>query len=122
MSGRKGRSGRKKVPSTIVNEILENDAQQLPAYFRKLGELALQGDKDVLIYLIDRHLGRPKQATDIKMESQVLIASADALEKVYQRLFTPIGKVKELKEGNGALQRETEGQAMAQDKNEGKKG
>jgi len=67
MAGKAGRSGRKKIPSTLIKEAIENDSQNLPSYFEKLAELAKSGDREALFYLIDRHLGKAKQtvSTDI---------------------------------------------------------
>ena len=45
---RKLGGGRKKLPATIIKEMLEKDAQNLPAYLAKLGEKALEGDKEAL--------------------------------------------------------------------------
>jgi len=65
MAGKVGRSGRKKVASTLVNEALERVDERIPELFNKLIEKGLQGDRECLIYLIDRRLGKPKQSTDI---------------------------------------------------------
>ena len=58
-------SGPQKSPSTLIKEAKEKDAKNLPYYFEKLSEVALKGDRESLVYLIDRHLGKPKQQTDI---------------------------------------------------------
>ena len=61
--GKKGRSGRKKSITTIVREAMDKNASHLPALFDKLLELALAGDREAAIYLLDRSLGKPKQDT-----------------------------------------------------------
>lgn len=77
MSGKRGRSGRPRKPSTLVNEGLERVDQRLPELFEKLIDRALEGDKDCLIYLIDRRLGRPHQSIDQRIKGQVEL-TADA--------------------------------------------
>jgi len=67
MAGKVGRSERKKVASTLVNEALERVDQHIPELFDKLIEKGLQGDRECLIYLIDRRLGKPKQSSDIDL-------------------------------------------------------
>jgi len=66
MAGKKGRSGRKKKPSTLVNEALDGIRQDLPELFKSLRDLAIDDkDREAAIYLIDRILGKPRQQTDI---------------------------------------------------------
>lgn len=66
--GRRPGAGPKRKPSNIIRDAIDNDAQNLPSYFLKLSEMALKGDKEALQYLIDRHLGKPKQSTDIDLK------------------------------------------------------
>lgn len=66
--GRRPGAGRKRTPSNIIRDAIDFDAQNLPKYFVKLSELALRGDKEALQYLIDRHLGKPKQQTDLDIK------------------------------------------------------
>ena len=68
MSGVKGRSGRRKKPSTLVNEALDAVRQDLPELFKSLRTMAVEsGDREAAIYLIDRILGRPKQQTELDL-------------------------------------------------------
>jgi len=68
MSGVKGRSGRKKKPSTLMNEAIDAVRQDLPELFKSLRALAVdKGDREAAIYLIDRILGRPKQQTELDL-------------------------------------------------------
>jgi len=66
--GRRPGAGRKRTPSHVMREAIDKDTQNLPSYFEKLSELALKGDKECLQYLIDRHLGKPKQQTDLELK------------------------------------------------------
>ena len=68
MAGKIGRSGRKKSLSTIMRQVMENDAYNLPLYFQKVSDLALKGDRESLLYLIDRHLGKPKATMELEGE------------------------------------------------------
>ena len=62
-------SGAKKKLSTLMREAIDCDRENLPAYFQKLSEKALQGDKEALIYLIDRHLGKSKVTVDSNIKA-----------------------------------------------------
>ena len=68
MAGKPGRSGRKKVVSTLMNEAMERVDEYIPELFNKLIEKGLQGDREALIYLIDRRMGKPKQQTDLDLK------------------------------------------------------
>ena len=59
------RGGRPKCLRTQLNEAMEIIDQELPAIVKQLVEKAKEGDREALIYLIDRRLGKPKQATEI---------------------------------------------------------
>jgi len=62
-------SGPKRKLSTLMRESIDQDRENLPAYFDKLSEIALRGDKEALIYLINRHLGSPKQSIDARVKA-----------------------------------------------------
>ncbi len=62
-------SGKKKLLNTLMKESIEQDRDNLPDYFNKLSEIALRGDKEALIYLINRHLGSPKQSIDARVKA-----------------------------------------------------
>jgi len=62
-------SGPKRKLSTLMKEAIDQDRANLPAYFDKLSEIALRGDKEALIYLINRHLGSPKQSIDARVKA-----------------------------------------------------
>ena len=71
MAGKVGRGGRKKVASTLINEALERVDERIPELFNKLIEKGLQGDRECLIYLIDRRLGKPRATADVNVEGSV---------------------------------------------------
>ena len=50
-----------------MNEAMAIIDQELPAIVLQLVEKAKEGDRDALIYLIDRRLGKPKQATELEV-------------------------------------------------------
>ena len=64
--GKKGVSGRRIKPSTLINRALESLDKRLPEIFEALVEQALDGDREAQIYLIDRRLGKPKQTQTIE--------------------------------------------------------
>jgi len=106
--GKKGRSGRKKTLSTIMREVMENDAQNLPLYFKKTSELALKGDRESLHYLIDRHLGKAKASLDIAGGEELGAGVMIKLIQLYaqKRKEYLEGNIKEIKEGDNAVQRQ----------------
>jgi len=59
--------GRPKSLTTQMNEAMAVIDQELPAIVRQLVEKAKEGDREALIYLIDRRLGKPKQATELEV-------------------------------------------------------
>lgn len=77
MSGVKGKSGRKKTPTRLVNEALALVDQRLPDIFNALIKRATEGDRDAQIYLIDRRLGRPKQETDLRVKGIIAFTAED---------------------------------------------
>jgi len=77
MSGVKGRSGRNKSPSTIINQALARCDRNFPEIFQVVVDKALQGDKECAIYLIDRRLGKPHQSIDQRIKAAVLVTADD---------------------------------------------
>lgn len=95
MSGVKGKSGRKKVPSKQIQEYLESNISRLPELLEALTNKALikisvvcpkcgeryeipgAGDKEAAIYIIDRHLGRPHQSQDLRVQTKILFTPDD---------------------------------------------
>ena len=59
--------GRPKSFTTQMNEAMAIIDQELPAIVLQLVEKAKEGDREALIYLIDRRLGKPKQATELEV-------------------------------------------------------
>ena len=80
MAGRKGRSGRKKSITALVNEALERVDECIPELFNKLIEKGLQGDRECLIYLIDRRLGKPKVISGYDEEDRDLLKAQTVVE------------------------------------------
>jgi hypothetical protein len=101
MAGKKGRSGRKKLPEREVKEAIEALRDDVPLLFEKLKIVALglpiecpeckheipgaRPDKDSLIYLIDRVLGRPKQELTATMKAAVVIMTPDDYERAIRQ-------------------------------------
>jgi len=95
MAGKKGRSGRRKEIGTLVAEAMNKVDQSLPDIFEKLIERALEGDKDCLIYLIDRRMGRPHQSIDQRIKGEInitadqIVAAIDGAKREYIDYIEP---------------------------------
>ena len=61
-------SGPQASPATLIKQAKEEDAKNLPKYFKILSQKALNGDRDCLFYMVDRQLGKAKQQTDIDLK------------------------------------------------------
>ena len=68
MSGVKGRSGRKGSYAKQLSKALGVIDRELPNLIEKLIDRATNGDREALIYLIDRRLGKPVQQTDMNLQ------------------------------------------------------
>lgn len=100
MSGKPGRSGAPKKPSTLVNEALAILDQHLPQIFQVLIQKAEGGDGNCAMYLVDRALGKPKQS--VGLDAKLAWGADDILKLIFearasqqQQLEQPL----ELKEG-----------------------
>jgi len=51
----------------MMNEAIDLIDQNLPTLFMKLIEKAHDGDREALIYLIDRRMGKPRQDTGLEI-------------------------------------------------------
>ena len=60
-----GVAGRKPKPSTLVKRALALVDKNLPDIFAALIQKAVEGDREAMIYLIDRRLGKPKAEIDL---------------------------------------------------------
>lgn len=77
MSGKKGRSGRKKEPTTVIKEALDKLEGDIPQLLASLKERAIEkGDIVALTYLIDRILGKPTQKSELDLSGEIEIAPA----------------------------------------------
>ncbi len=82
MSGKKGRSGRRKVLGTQIDEAMKLLDASLPGLVAKLSELAEKGDREALIYLIDRRMGKPRQQTELDIKGGSEIASGTMIAMI----------------------------------------
>lgn len=65
--GKKGRSGRRKPLGKQIDEAMKLLDAELPGLIQSLINKANNGDREALIYLIDRRMGKPKQSSDIDL-------------------------------------------------------
>ena len=64
----KRKGGRPKSLSTQVEEAMAVIDRELPDIVKQLVERARDGDREALIYLIDRRMGKPRQATELDIK------------------------------------------------------
>lgn len=91
MTGKKGRSGRKKSTSTLAKEALERNEMMLPTYLGILDSiLEDENVKDKVVidtakYLVDRSQGRPRATHDLRFGKTAGWTGDDY--EFYSRLF-----------------------------------
>jgi len=87
MSGVKGRSGRKPKASTNIQQYLNSIRDtEIPLILAAMIEKAKAGDKDLMIYLTDRCLGRPRQEIDSRIRAQILVTPDDYNQAVIRAI------------------------------------
>lgn len=115
-------SGRLKSLETVAKECGIAFQKNATALHQCLIDKALQGDKDCLMYLFDRHFGKPKSNLDINSRTQISF-SADylALASMRDKASTVIevSEPKQLAAGdNGTLGLEDDSQPQTSSQNE----
>ena len=74
MAGKKGCSGRKKIPAKEINRIFDRVAvKDLPTIIDKMVEQAKAGDKQMAMYICDRILGKPHSSVDSNITGKVTV-------------------------------------------------
>jgi len=81
-------AGRKATPSTQVKQALEELDGDIPTIIEKLKELALKGDREAGIYLINRVYGKPRQ--EIEQKNLSLTAEIQLTPSDIQDYLKPI--------------------------------
>jgi len=109
MSGVKGRSGRRKKLTTQYDEWIKDNPVKVATLLDILYQKGLNGDKDAAIYVIDRILGRPKQAVDIKARGQILITADMRAMAAREMLEIREEETKLLTGSDNAIQEQAEG-------------
>ena len=96
MAGKKGRSGRKKLPTNAIKEALDYTISQLPELVVTYTNLCKDGKhQDLFQYLWDRVAGKPKQDSVIELEGGEELTAG-----LVTQLFTILAaKRKELDQG-----------------------
>ena len=82
MSGVKGRSGRVPGYHGRVVRAMAIFEKSLPELADKLMERAKAGDKDCLMYVFDRILGKPRQEIDQRVRGIIMTVSADEIAQL----------------------------------------
>lgn len=99
MSGVKGRSGRKGSYAKQLSKALGLIDRDLPLLIEKLLERGLNGDREALIYLIDRRLGKPKAPLDIEGGEKLgfdAVALFSLLVQQQKQLIEPVIEIEEV--------------------------
>ena len=111
--GKKGLSGRKRSPGTVMKYLTEKIDDNWPRLVDALIEKALGGDKEMIQYCFDRRLGKPKVEIGTKVTG--FLITADDYEIACRLAKTDETKL--LKEGDYG-QREAEGTSEIKDAEE----
>ena len=104
MSGVKGRSGPRKPLGKQIDEAMKRLDEGLPALISRLMKKAEEGDREALIYLIDRRMGKPRQQTELditggdKLGANLLVELFQIMAQKKRELETTI-KVEEITSG-----------------------
>ncbi len=80
MSGKPGRSGRRKAIGKQIDEAIAHLDIELVELIDKLVDKAKEGDREALIYLIDRRMGRPHQSQDLRIKAAMVSFTPDEYE------------------------------------------
>ena len=113
MAGVKGRSGRKKNPSTLIKEARNKIELNYPKIIDKLLELGFAGDREALLALKYDITGKPKVQIDQRIAG--FIITGDEYELAC-RLAEADEKL--LEGGKDALQRPTEAEGILEGEKE----
>jgi len=108
MSGIKGRSGRRKPLSKQIDEAMKLLDAGLPGLISKLIDKATEGDREALIYLVDRRLGKPRQQTGIDLTGGDKIGSGLVVElmQILTEKKKELEDIKQIAEGDAIKQGE----------------
>ncbi len=86
MSGKKGRSGRKRDPEGVIaNWIRGAEACELPAILDALVKKAKEGDLNAAMYVCNRILGTPRQQLDATVRGALVILSPSEYELIVRQ-------------------------------------
>ena len=86
MAGIKGKSGRRKTSRGTLAYFNEQFDKNSAKLIDKLFQEVMTGDKNLLIYIFDRRLGRPHQTQDLRVKAQ-RVFSPEELELINQPLI-----------------------------------
>lgn len=87
MSGVKGRSGPRKSKGRQYDDWVKENPGKIVELLESLYEAGVKGEREAAIYVIDRILGRPRQAQDVNLTGKMLVMTPDTLELANRRLI-----------------------------------
>ncbi len=76
----RGKRNRKPSLTTQIDLAMKQLDASLPGLVAKLNELAEKGDREALIYLIDRRMGKPRQQTELDLKGGQEIGAGTMVE------------------------------------------
>lgn len=101
MSGVKGRSGPRKKLGTQINEAMALLDKELPGLIQKLIDKAEKGDRDSLIYLIDRRMGKPRATVELEGAKEI---GANLLVKIARAVIEKRRELEGIKDGQSVTE------------------
>lgn len=86
MTGRKGRSGRRRSPARLLKDAEDTITAEFPAILQAYIDKGLAGNEAILIDLVNRKLGKPKTVTDVNIVGEfpvdmLLVRFREAIDK-----------------------------------------
>ncbi len=117
MSGVKGRSGRKRSPTKVLEYFNSQFDLRSTELVDSVLNRAINGDSQMLMYVFDRRLGKPKQTTEIegadKLGAAMISRVYDIMEEKRKQIPRPLEYNYRI-EGGIDVQRQREGEGSQQ--------
>ena len=95
--GKKGRSGRKRSPARLLKDAEDRISEAFPDILEAYIEKGIHGNEAILIDLVNRKLGKPKNVTDVNISGEfpvdiLLRGFRDAIDKTKAVEVLELGK------------------------------
>ena len=73
MTGKKGRSGRRRSPARLLKDAEDRISEAFPDILEAYIEKGIHGNEAILIDLVNRKLGKPKNITDVNVSGDISV-------------------------------------------------